>query len=192
MRLDVEITADDAVAIITGPKPGTGFLVAPDRLMTNNHVLPDPETTRQSSARLGYRRAPDGSVTEGTPIALDPDAYFVTNAALDYTVVGLAESATVEPLDIRTGARLAVGDTVYVVGHPKGRAQEVVRHDTTVTRVDVPFVGYRADTEGRSSGSPVFDTRWRLVALHHQSAPPGRDEQGNEGVLMTAIAEALV
>lgn len=188
-RLDPSVIADDAVAYIVGPNAGTGFLVAPDRLMTNNHVLPDVATAHVSSARLGYRRSSDGATSDGAQIALDAEAYFHTNSTLDYTVVALSIPASQTPLNVRSGARVKVGDDVYIVGHPRGRPLEVVRNDTMVTRIDAPFLGYRADTERQSSGSPVFDTEWRLVGIHHHSGELGRDERGNEGVLMTAIAE---
>jgi endonuclease G, mitochondrial len=40
-----------------------------------------------------------------------------------------------------------------------------------------PFAYYEADTEPGSSGSPVFNDRWEVVALHH-SGVPATDSQG--------------
>ena len=39
------------------------------------------------------------------------------------------------------------------------------------------FLHYRTDTAPGSSGSPVFNDQWEVVALHH-SGVPQRDEQG--------------
>ncbi len=39
------------------------------------------------------------------------------------------------------------------------------------------FVHYRTDTSPGSSGSPVFNDQWEIVALHH-SGIPKKDSQG--------------
>jgi hypothetical protein len=38
-------------------------------------------------------------------------------------------------------------------------------------KADIPFCQYLADTEQGSSGSPVFNDQWEIVALHHQAIP---------------------
>ena len=50
---------------------------------------------------------------------------------------------------------------------------------------------YSADTEPGSSGSPVFNDQWEVVALHHASVrAPEHTEFGgvlNEGIRVSAI-----
>ena len=56
---------------------------------------------------------------------------------------------------------------------------------------------YRTPTEPGSSGSPVFNSKWEVVALHHagsQNAPRlhGRGEyQANEAITLRAICQAI-
>jgi V8-like Glu-specific endopeptidase len=63
---------------------------------------------------------------------------------------------------------------------------------------DQHLVHYRTPTEPGSSGSPVFDDQWRLVAIHHKGSSnlpklngkPGTYE-ANEGINILAIADAV-
>ncbi|MGV9869301.1 trypsin-like serine peptidase [Rhodococcus koreensis] len=63
---------------------GTGFLVSPRLLMTNNHVLPDTDTARAVVVEFGAETSVDN--TPGTPVRfrLDPD-FFMTDEHLDFT-----------------------------------------------------------------------------------------------------------
>ena len=68
----------------------------------------------------------------------------------------------------------------------------------------VAFVGanrvqYLTDTEPGSSGSPVFDKEWNVVALHHSggwvsepgAVDPNRQFYRNEGILIDAVIAGL-
>jgi V8-like Glu-specific endopeptidase len=57
-------------------------------------------------------------------------------------------------------------------------------------------VQYLTDTEPGSSGSPVFDSQWRLVALHHSGGwlpEPGRETKfyRNEGININRVIDGL-
>jgi hypothetical protein len=90
---------------------------------------------------------------------------------------------------------------VNIIQHPRGRPKEVVVQDSRVVRADNVVVQYSSDTEPGSSGSPVFNNQWALVALHHASVfsddgrpSPGADPRArylNEGVRLSAIATWL-
>jgi V8-like Glu-specific endopeptidase len=49
------------------------------------------------------------------------------------------------------------------------------------------WVEYEVDTEPGSSGSPVFNNQWELVALHSRAGTG----QFNRGVAITAILDDL-
>ena len=44
-------------------------------------------------------------------------------------------------------------------------------------------VRYKTNTEGGSSGSPVFDMLWNLSALHHYGDPSYSSPTYNQGVV---------
>lgn len=194
-RAVVKIERDDGAA-------GTGFLIAPDILVTNHHVLPDAATASAARVHANYEAEPPGDLA-GRPevVPLDPSALFVTNPDLDCTFCGVSglEHLGVIPL-MRDSLNLLPSEYVNIIQHPSGRHKEIALQDSRVVKVDHVVVQYCCDTEPGSSGSPVFNNQWRLVAVHHASvvteAPQGRRAQGaepdawylNEGVRLSAIA----
>lgn len=170
---------------------GTGFLVSPRLLLTNHHVLPDETTARRCVAEFDAQTAIDHTPADSTRLALDPDTFFTADEALDYALVavspdggGAAGNGGRLPgemfgwnlLSAQLG-KVVVGEPVNVVGHPEGRLKEVVLRDNAVQVRLEDFLHYRSDTQPGSSGSPVFNDQWEVVALHH-SGVPRTDEQG--------------
>ncbi|MEH2163116.1 MAG: LamG-like jellyroll fold domain-containing protein [Nostoc sp.] len=70
-------------------------------------------------------------------------------------------------------SRKASGDSVYIIQHPKGRRKQIVMVNNKVIDYGLfkNFLRYRANTDYGSSGSPVFNGQWQLVALHHAAIP---------------------
>jgi hypothetical protein len=181
---------------------GTGFLVAPNLLLTNHHVLPGRATARITRACANYEaESPDGEAAQPLTVSLDPDAFFATQSELDFTfcaVQGLDHLGAI-PL-LRDSLVVVPSDLVNIIQHPRGRPKEVALQDNRVARVDNVIVQYSCDTEPGSSGSPVFNNQWNLVALHHASVAVddalGRPALGlaptsrylNEGIRISAIA----
>lgn len=183
---------------------GTGFLVAPDILLTNHHVLPDPDAASATRATANYEASPpdDGLVID---VPLDPGGLFVTNADLDFTFCAVkgVERLGVVPLN-RNSLNILHTEPVNIIQHPRGGFKQVALQDNKVVRADNVVVHYTCDTQPGSSGSPVFNNQWSLVALHHASvptdSPDGRRSHDspdpssrflNEGIRLSAIAAYL-
>lgn len=169
---------------------GTGFLIATSNfIMTNNHVIADKDEARDVVAEFRFE---EGSAS--LMVNLDPDRCFVTSRELDFTIVGCDEPALddFDPIPLlRNPSTVTRGEKVNIVQHPRGRPKEVALHNNDVLRVKDKVIWYETDTEPGSSGSPVFNNTWDLVALHHA----GWIENGvttNEGVRMAAIVSHLV
>ena len=171
---------------------GTGFLVGPGVIMTNNHVLADAQAAAGSLIQFAYLEGRDGRINP-VPVGLRPDRLFVTDQALDFTLVATdliaVDGSSVAargwiPLLGPSGKAL-VGEQVNIIQHPLGQPQQIAIHDNPVVDVFDTFLHYETDTERGSSGSPVFNNDWDLAALHH-SGVPRRDENGN--VLLTTGA----
>ncbi len=87
---------------------------------------------------------------------------------------------------------------VYVIGHPGGRGLAFSIQDNRLIAKKLPLVHYRAPTEPGSSGSPVFNERWKLIAVHHAGSDRMRRIDGkkgfyqaNEGICLASIREAV-
>ena len=163
---------------------GTGFLIAPQVLITNNHVLPDAGLAAASEAHFQFERDIDGLPLDPTTFALDPRRLFFTSPALDFSVVAVApRSLNAElaldafgclPLVGATG-KIAEGEWLTIVQHPNGDPKQVcVRENRYIKKTD-DVIWYSTDTVGGSSGSPVFNNDWYVVALHHSGVPEEKD-----------------
>lgn len=75
-----------------------------------------------------------------------------------------------------------------VIQHPQGRKKEVVVQQNRLTDVHTNIIHYKSDTDYGSSGSPVFDNQWNLMALHHAREPA---ESANEGMRIDKIVADL-
>jgi hypothetical protein len=94
---------------------------------------------------------------------------------------------------------------VYVIGHPKGNEQTYAFQDNEILdheglpggappRPEICRVHYHTTTEEGNSGSPVFNSMWSVVALHHKGGkimPKLNGKPGtyaaNEGIWMQSI-----
>ncbi len=165
---------------------GTGSLIASRLLLTNNHVLRERTTAAASLIEFRVEDSLHGQPHNPVVFRLTPDDFFVTSPQLDFTLVAVAENsdsgAALADFGWNTGMigddPVLVGETVNIIQHPRGRPKQAALRDNTVTDLLPEFLHYRADTEPGSSGSPVFNDQWELVALHH-SGVPNRDNLGN-------------
>ncbi|TYC53459.1 trypsin-like peptidase domain-containing protein, partial [Rhodobacterales bacterium] len=165
---------------------GTGFLISPRLLMTNNHVLSSEAMAAGSTVRFDYSKDIDDIDLPGEEYALRPDIFFVTSHAdqLDFTIVAVDEPAggLGRPWSrlIRGSGKILLGQSVNIVQHPRGRRQELITRNSTLTFIDdkPDYAHYSGDTEPGSSGSPCYNDRWELAFLHHASVPK-TDKHGN-------------
>lgn len=204
----------------SGVRMGTGFLMPGNTFelqhdlvfVTNAHVISDtvPGALRPADARIIFEIE---SAAEGAPrIHLIDQILFTSEPEevgrvldkpdkLDATIVslktwpngvlGLTRAANI-PLPTPT-------TKAFVVGHPKAGPLQFSVHDSVL--LDVcryeRLMHYRTPTEPGSSGSPVFNARWEVVALHHAGSQKasrlnGRGEyQANEGITLQSICRAM-
>jgi endonuclease G, mitochondrial len=217
--LDRGRRAADAVCRIKLPMDGglaygSGLLVGPRLLLTNNHVLASPREAAQAEAEFGYEHDLDGVLKNPVQFNLDPDDLFFTSSEVDFTLVALAPLAeNGVPLDrfgwlplIPLSGKTVDGEWVTIIQHPQGGAKQIAIHASQIVKLDpkkvdvdlARFIHYSTDTEPGSSGSPVFNDQWQVVALHHKAVPsPKPIRKGepewlaNEGVRVSAIFNLL-
>jgi endonuclease G len=165
---------------------GTGFLVSPQLLLTNNHVLDSVGRAASSSAEFDYQEVFRGVSATPVEFRLRPDIFFSTDAALDCTFVAIEARSTADGtlLEnygwnklIEEEGKVALGEKLNIVQHPGGEPKQVALRENQLIDVLPDFLHYQTDTAPGSSGSPVFNDQWEVVALHH-SGVPQRNERG--------------
>lgn len=176
---------------------GTGFLVAPDLVLTNHHVVPDAAAARGLTARFGYEEDVDGSSLPTADFRPSAAGLLAADAELDFAVVELegTPGATwgwlaLQPRPVRVGQRISI------IQHPGGQPKQVTLHHNQVVYRDGEVMQYLTSTLPGSSGSPVLDERWQVVALHHSGGnlrepTTGRVFYRNEGIIVSSILAAL-
>lgn len=165
---------------------GTGFMVSPRLLLTNNHVLPSHQIASFSQVEFNFQDGMDGQPLLSVVFHLEPDAFFITDEDLDYTLVAVRDrgrngfnlgSFGWHRL-IEEEGKVIVGEYVSIIQHPGGEPKQLALRENQLIDVLPNFLHYQTDTAPGSSGSPVFNDQWEVVALHH-SGVPKRDEQGH-------------
>jgi endonuclease G len=129
---------------------------------------------------------------------LAPSEVFLTSLHLDYTIVAVDESSDVvslsqwAPLVMNHNAPVFLGDLVYIIQHPAAGPKKIaIGTNAVVGRWD-PRIFYLTDTLPGSSGSPVLNENWEVIALHHAGgnvvvSPRNDRRYVNEGILISQI-----
>ncbi|MGH3997661.1 MAG: trypsin-like serine peptidase, partial [Pseudonocardiaceae bacterium] len=189
---------------------GTGFLVrGPDLhpelpplvLMTNGHV--SPENLAPADAVVVFRGL-DADVGHQREFCVTRCWWYEPSKrpGLDTTLLeldGYPDDVEPVPLARRLPARTMQNPRAYLIGHPRGLSQpQFSLQDNLLLDYDSTVVHYRSPTEGGSSGSPVFDHEWKLIALHHAGGfdTPRLNNHGgtyaaNEAIALHAIIARL-
>jgi V8-like Glu-specific endopeptidase len=164
---------------------GTGFLVSPELLLTNHHVLETAEIAVDSFVEFDFFERSDGKSHPTVIHRLKPAQFFLNDKYLDYAFVAVApESDEGLPITdrgfiplISESGKALIGEPANVIQHPAGEPQKIAIHNNNITDIVDDFLHYVSDTERGSSGSPVLNMQWQLAALH-RSGVPKRNSQG--------------
>lgn len=162
------------------PHSGTGWLIAPDLLVTNHHVVNARKRTdgRQqvadpadlqlqaqgSRSRFDYLSDDDADAEEARASEL-----VAWDEELDYAVLRLTGTPPRPFLRVATAPLAVAKDTpvaLNIIQHPGGEAKRIALRNNLAFEADDLDVRYFTDTRGGSSGSPVLTDDWTVVALH--------------------------
>jgi hypothetical protein len=148
---------------------GTGFLITPDLLMTNNHVISSPYEAAATEYSFNYQLGRDGKLLDIVPAHAMPGNLFHTNPDLDYTVLPLVDEPGNTFGCLRLKATIArLDDRVTIIQHPGGHLKKISMQNNFVVYADSRVVQYTTSTLPGSSGSPVLnDDDFEVMAIHH-------------------------
>lgn len=164
---------------------GTGWLIAPHLVVTCDHVVAarnldwearpaDEDHAAQALATVARFDYYDDA---GKVVEVAVEAIVAWDASLDVALLRLAAdppTAARAPLRVqRKRPALTTRDRLNIIQHGDGKPQQYAFRNNFFQRrsEDERLLWYLTDTMPGASGSPVFDDRWGVVALHHAARP---------------------
>ncbi len=168
---------------------GTAWMIGPGLALTNHHVINARRTEEGAASDADLRRQALGATLEfgfdadgATCVAATVTDLPASSAALDYALLRVAGAPDVSIPRLQPAlvvltqtSRMAVN----IIGHPRGEPKKVALRNNLVAAADAETLRYYTDTDYGSSGSPVCDDHWRVVALHRGTRnAPGANYQG--------------
>lgn len=165
------LAARSAVGRIESPKGtsiGTGVLIGKNLLLTCDHIFSKSQA-KQAWVRFNYKSGSydlDSDVFE-----LDLDRA-MRSGQLDYALVrvkGEPRQRTANLID----AILDSSQEIRLIHHPQGQ-HLVVSGLGQVVQVGDEYIDHNISTDEGSSGAPIFNRDWQLVAIHRGNLGIGR------------------
>jgi V8-like Glu-specific endopeptidase len=200
-----------------GTAQGTGFLIAPNVVITNYHVMEavinQNVDYKNVVLRFDYKKLVGGKSSDGTEYRLtkendwliDQSPYvdnrLPTVEELDYTllkvdgnpgnsILGEKDSPKRGWIELPTKKyEFSANTPLSILQHPKGQRLKLAFDTDAIIGVNENYtiVKYKTNTEPGSSGSPCFNIDWELVALHHM----GIEGEYNGGTPFNTICSLL-
>lgn len=195
---------------------GTGFLVSPDVILTNYHVI-EGKQLDSLQVRFDHKVLADQSTIqsgtvypvrkciEKSPYSLVdtqmPKPSLPTLQELDYALLQVGGSPGEQQLAGRVRGWIALPDQdhsfttdslVVIVQHPSQQPMKVAFDSLIDINENRTRITYKTNTEPGSSGSPCFDETWKLIAIHHSGDPRLYVSASfNEGIPAATICQNL-
>jgi V8-like Glu-specific endopeptidase len=152
---------------------GTGFLVGPRLLLTAYHVIPGEgfavdQVLPHCLFRFNYEEDLQGKIVNGKGFravkAISPCE------ELDYIFIELEGSPGSELgwVSLQHGT-VKKGERVNIIQHPQGEPKQISLQNNFVEHVGENVIQYTTSTLPGSSGAPVFNDQWELVAMHQRA-----------------------
>lgn len=199
---------------------GTGFLVAPDLVLTNYHVLEREIAKRdfsdvvcrfdflsEASRGVAARPVASGSClayARYAPADESKGGRLPVKGELDYALIRLSTPVGSEPVDDKGRLRGTVAVSasaavpaeqriLFIAQHPDGAPLSSSWGLSRGAANGGMRMWYTVETLAGSSGSPVFDGDLSLVALHHAGEPGSKLQPGeyNQGIPISVIVADL-
>ena len=186
---------------------GTGFLFKIENeddifFMTNFHVINNESQFENARIIFNYEEDINGDSKASKSYRIDDNSPWYKSPVeeLDVSIFKLncSESQLKEfGFIILRKVSVQKNDFVNIIQHPAGQMKQISLYHNIVTNINDRVVQYLTDTFWGSSGAPVFNSNWDVVALHHSGGRrkpaepklPLGFKSRNEGIQINRIIE---
>lgn len=169
---------------------GTGFLVGHGIMLTAAHCVPTSADASEFEFVLDDEGSALGAPLKHQIYRLNPERFHLIDPDLDIALFAVSDFTGLNPPIDSYGWHVLHADEdifppqpVSIIQHPKGKPKQLVVHNSrfiekggSTVPSGVAYCWYTGDTQGGSSGAPVFDLRWQVVAMHHAAIPETNDK----------------
>jgi hypothetical protein len=158
---------------------GTAWLIAPGLAITNHHVI-NARRRKEAAAdaadlerqALGASLKFDFNAEKACGLQATATRLVAWSRELDYALLAVdGPEGRLTPriapalVEFARTSRL----TVNIVQHPDTGHKRVAFRNNLISAADATTIRYYTDTDKGSSGAPVCDDQWQVVALHRGS-----------------------
>ena len=200
----------------SGAVSGTGWMFSENLMLTNYHVIAARTSTEQAPSKEDLKRQSQNTVAwfnynhlDGPHVDYKCIELIHSSPTLDFALLHLSSKSENSQVPLNHWGVLKhaekstfpIGVRLNIIQHPLGFEKKMaIRGNFFVKRNtnNPAFIQYITDTEPGSSGSPVFNDQWEVVAMHHASVRVkeythlGQTIQfHNEGIELTKIITIL-
>jgi hypothetical protein len=148
----------------------TGFLIGSDVLVTAGHCVSKSTDCRNFLWAFDYKLASSSDTTTVIPkdrvYKCKSIIQTVNNSTSgdDYAVIRLDRKVTDRlPLEIRRSGKIADGENLVLIGHPKGLPMKIAGGAKVRSNSATKYFVANTDSYGGNSGSPVFNSLTGVV-----------------------------
>lgn len=176
---------------------GTGFVIKGGFLVTNHHVLvlSGIDFTNTSNIEFNVQYDINGDPMNSTRFNLQPDKFMLHSKEYDLSIIKIEDKDSKGIIDLAEFGYIALSENnnenddnfLSIIQHPRGDYKKIVLRENyqihhnevqQFLKSDQPIdhlIWYATNTTNGSSGSPVFNDKWKLIAIHHSGVPVMKD-----------------
>ncbi len=162
------LAARNTVARIESPignAIGTGVLITNNFLLSCNHIFTKNQVTK-AWVRLGYQASNYESEKDVLELEI-----MRRNSRPDYALLKINTPTQHKAISINETSILDSGQEIRIIHHPQGNPV-VISDLGQIMQVGDDYIDHNLKTDHGSSGAPILNRQWELIAIH----------QGNPGI----------
>jgi endonuclease G, mitochondrial len=176
----------------------TGFMVSENLLLTNWHVFKTIEDVADSEVQFNYEYNTEGNAKVPISFKLKSAVFYHSNKDLDYCFVAVDNMDIDGRQSLRNIGYLFLDpvkgklgnedeEKLNIIHHPDGDLKQLSIRENKFKKITPNSIWYETDTAPGSSGSPVFNDQWQVVALHHM----GIGKKNSKGQYIDKMNQAI-